>query len=322
MINVQNMPKIELHVHLDGSVRLQTASELSGVPLSGCEQKMMVQNDCSDLNEYLRKFDFPLSLLQTKENLKRVSKELAIDLRKENVVYAEIRFAPGLHINNELNYDEIIESIMMGLNEVPSLKYNLILCMMRNHNLDINKKVIKTAKKYLNKGVCAVDLAGAEALYPTKNFKVLFDYAKQMKIPFTIHAGEADGIDSIKSALEFGTKRLGHGVRIIESDDLMNVAKDQKIYFEICPTSNIQTGLYKNLEIHPIKKLFDEGLLITINTDNRTVSNITLTDEYENLMDTFQFSISEIIKMNVNAIDASFLSDEEKVELKNKFINL
>lgn len=312
------MKKVELHLHLDGSIRVKTASELAGISYECAKSKMVVDNYQGDLNEYLTKFDFPVSLMQTKENLIRISKELAEDLVKDEVIYAEIRFALEQHVNLGLTYDEIIESVLTGLGKVKGVKTNLILCMMRNHSEEINKKVIDTAKKYLQNGVCSVDLAGAEALFPTKSFKGLFMYAKEKGVPFTIHAGEADGPESIKAALCLGTKRLGHGVRIIEDDYLLAYAKDNNIILEVCPTSNLQTGIFKSIKEHSVRKLYDTGVKVTVNTDNRTVSNTNLNKEYMLLKDELGFSDNELKQMNKWAIEAAFLSKGEKDELLKK----
>lgn len=314
-MSLKNFPKIELHVHLDGSVRLETVRELSIENVN--QDDIAVPNKCKDLNEYLTKFSLPISVMQTKENLKRISKELAEDLKQDGVIYAEIRFAPTNHIQN-LTLEEVIESVLNGLKSV-SIKTNLILCLMRNSSFEENKKIVNLAYKYLKKGVCAIDLAGAEGIYKTKNFEELFTMAKNLNIPFTIHAGEADGIESIESAIKFGAKRIGHGIRCIESDETINLIKQKNIVLEICPTSNVQTNVVSEFKNHPIKYLYDNNVLVTINTDNRRVSNITLTEEYEKLIKTFGFTYEDIKKMNMWAIQNSFLSSKEKELLELEY---
>ena len=268
-----------------------------------------------------------MKILQTKENLIRVSEELAIDLKNDGVIYAEVRFAPILHTKNGLTCEEVIESVIEGISKV-NIKINLIICLMRNVSDIDNYKVIDAGLKYINNRVVGFDLAGAEALYKTSNFKSLFNYIKKYNIPFTIHAGEADGITSIKSAIDFGTKRIGHGVRIIEDDSMIKYAKDNDITFEVCPTSNIDTKIFKEYKEHAIKKMYDNNLNITVNTDNRTVSNITLTEEYEKLINIFGFNLNDLKNMNINAIKSSFMTTNEKdllekeYEIKyNKFIS-
>ena len=298
--------KIELHLHLDGSIREETANEILG---KKCNLK--AKDKCEDLNEYLEKFEIPSIILQTKENLERVAYELALDLKKDNVIYAEIRFAPLKHLNGGLSLDEVITSVLNGLSKV-DIETNLILCMMRNDSFNDNMKVIDLAHKY----GFPIDLAGAEAIYKTKDFKELFEYAKSINVPFTIHAGEADGYESIKAAIDFGASRLGHGIKIIDYPDLINEAKEKGITLEVCPTSNVQTNAVNILKDHPIKKLYDMNVNVCINTDNRTVSNITLEDEYNKLKETFNFTNEDFLKMNLMAIEASFAQDKEKLKTK------
>lgn len=321
MIDYKLLPKVELHVHLDGSVRPETVAEILNRNKEEVKYEMIAKNKCEDLNDYLTKFSTPILAMQTKENLSKIAYELAIDLKNDKVLYAEIRFAPMKHLEQGLNKYEVVESILEGLSRV-DIKTNLILCMMRGADLEENMEVIDLAKHFLGKGVCAVDLAGAEALYPTSDYKELFTYAKKIGIPYTIHAGEADGYDSIKAAIEFGAKRLGHGVNIIGHEDLIEKVINNDILLEVCPTSNVQTNIVSNYKDLPIKKIYDKGVLISINTDNRTVSNTNLTKEYQNIVNSLNFTEEDIINMNRNAINRSFLLENEKQELLNKYNSL
>lgn len=316
MILLKNLPKVELHLHLDGSVRESTASEILGVDVSN---KMQV-NNCKSLSDYLSKFEIPLIVMQSKENLERISYELAVDLKKDNVIYAEIRFCPLLHTKNGLSLEEVVDSVLEGLKKV-GIKTNLILCMMRNFEEDENKKIIYLAKKYLNKGVVGIDLAGDESKYKTQNYEHLLDLAKQNNIPFTIHAGEADDYNSVLSAIKFGAKRIGHGVKSVDSIETIQKIISENVTLEVCPTSNVDTCIVNVYKNHPIKKLYDLGVKITVNTDNNTVSNIDLTGEYEKLLLTFNFTEKDFLNFNMNAIDSAFLTNEEKEELKKIVIN-
>ena len=316
-MDIQSFPKIELHLHLDGSVRVDTACELSGLSIDKVKSMMIAPKKCRDLNDYLQKFSLPNEIMQTKDNLVRIAKELVEDLKKDNVIYAEVRFAPLLHTKKGLSLEEVIESVLLGLKDA-SLRVNLILCMMRQFDFIDNLKTIDLASKYLNQGVVAIDLAGDEKSYPTSNFKELFKIANDKNIPFTIHAGEADGKNSLLTAIEFGAKRIGHGVRCIEDEKLLDLIYKNNIALEICPTSNIQTNTFKNYQDHPIKKLYDKNLLVTINTDNRTVSNITLTEEYVKLIKQFHFTLEDLKKMNINAVRSAFLPND----LKEKYVKV
>lgn len=312
------MKKIELHVHLDGSIRPSTVSNLLNIPLEEVKEKMIVKENNKDLEEYLTKFDLPIKIMQTKENLKTVAYELAEDLKNDGVIYAEVRFAPNFHIKEGLTLDEVVESVIDGVKNINGIKINIILCMMRGDSFNNNLKIIKLAEKYLNKGVVAIDLAGNEAKYKTRDYKKLFDIAKEKNIPFTIHAGEADGALSVMDATNFGAKRIGHGIKIIENDDIINNIIKNVITLEVCPTSNVDTKNVLSYEKHPIKKLFDKGVKVTINTDDRTVSNVTLSSEYKRLKASFDFTNKDFFNMNVNAINASFMTEKEKV----KYINI
>ena len=313
------MKKVELHLHLDGSLRPSTISELLNINLEEAIKLSTVTQKEKSLKEYLNKFDIPLKIMQTKENLIRISKELAEDLLKDNVIYAEIRFAPNKHLKQGLSLDEVVISILKGLSKVP-IKTNLILCMMREDSYKKNLEIINLAKKYLNCGVVGIDLAGNEASYPVNDYKKLFEIAKKEKIPFTIHAGEGNGATSVKNAIILGAKRIGHGIRAIEDESVLDLIKEKDITLEVCPKSNLDTNMYNKLEDHPIKKLFDKKIKITLNTDNRTVSNITLDETYKELKNTFKFSDEEFLIMNKNAIESAFINDKEKQELLNLLI--
>lgn len=311
---IKEIPKVELHVHLDGSINIELASKLSEQNIETLKKKMIAYNT-KNLNEYLEKFELPISLMQTKENLSLISECLANDLKKDNVIYAEIRFAPSLHTKEGLSHEEIIDAVLSGLNKVKTIKTNLILCLMRGANYEENLKTIEMACKYLNNGVVGIDLAGAEALYKNEEYEDLFKIVKEKNIPFTIHAGEASNYKSVESAVLFGAKRIGHGINSIQNKDLLEKLKKEEIVLEICPTSNIQTKAVLDYPKHPIKELYRSGVMVTINTDNRTVSNIDLNNEYLNLNKTFNFIEKDFKIMNKNAINGAFLSNEEKDEL-------
>lgn len=308
------MKKVELHLHLDGSIRPSTISEILNINLEEAKKLSTIETKCASLKEYLTKFDIPLKIMQTKENLERVAFELAQDLQKDDVIYAEIRFAPNKHLKSGLTLDEVVTAILKGLSQVP-IKTNLILCMMRGDSYEQNLKVIKLAKKYLNHGVVAIDLAGSEASYPVNLYQKLFEIAQKENIPFTIHAGEADGPLSVINAINLGAKRIGHGVRAIESEKALKLIKEKNITLEVCPKSNLDTNMYEKLSNHPIKKLYDMGLLVTINTDNRTVSNTNLTKSYQDLQEVFSFTKQDFLKMNENALQSAFLNQAEIEEL-------
>ena len=213
---------------------------------------------------------------------------------------------------------EVIEAAIEGLNR-SDFSAELILCCMRGtDNHEANLETVKLAKDYIGKGVCCIDIAGAEALFPTENFGDLFALAREEGTPFTIHAGEADGPKSVWKALEYGTKRLGHGVRSLEDPKLIEKIVAEGITLEVCPTSNIHTCMFPSIEEYPLRKLMDAGVKVTINTDNMTVSNINLAKEYGKLIAAFDLTDEEIKGFAKNAVNACFASEEKKKELLEK----
>lgn len=315
--DIKNMPKIELHLHLDGSVNLDLASKLSNLPLETIKEKMVAKDKCQNLTEYLTKFDFPISLMQTKENLIKIAKTLIQDLENDNIIYAEIRFAPMQHINKGLSLDEIILAILEGLKS-EEVKTNLILCLMRNHDYETNLNVINLAEKYLNKGVCAIDLAGDEIKYDINNFQKLFKTAKEKHIPFTIHAGETSSSTAVITAINYGAKRIGHGIKVVNDKQAKELIRQKDILLEVCPTSNVQTNVIDTYSHHPILNFYKKNIPVSINTDNRTVSNITLTEEYIKLYKNFNFTLNDFKQMNIMAINHAFITKEEKEDLLKK----
>ena len=310
----------ELHLHLDGSLRPETVWELAKeqgirLPAESAEEvkyKMEVPEDCRTLEEYLERFDLPLLVLQRADAIERVTYELVEDLAKEGVDYAEIRFAPQLSVNGGLTQDEVVEAAIRGaergMKTYPEIRVGLILCCMRGaDNEALNMQTVETAKKYLGPVVCAVDIAGAEGLFPTENFAPVFAKVREYGIPMTIHAGEAAGPDSMKTALSFGTKRIGHGVAAINDPELIRRLIDENVTLEVCVTSNYHTKVVPAIERHPIHKLLDEGVHVTVNSDNRTCSRTTLQKEKEVLKEQLEFSDEEIEKMQEYAWEARFL---------------
>jgi len=309
---MKNIKKVELHLHFDGSINKEHAEKLLNKNL---DTELKAKDKCEDLKEYLEKFDLPISLLQTKENLENFSYLLTKDLEEDNVIYAEIRFCPLFHTKDRLTGEEVIESVLKGLSKNKNVKTNLILCMMRNFSKEENKQVIMLAEKFFNKGVVAVDLAGDEASYKNELFEDLFLLAKEKQIPYTIHSGEAGGYENVLSAIMYGAKRIGHGIKTINDNETLEKVINGRIILEVCPTSNVQTNATDKYSNHPIKDLYEKGVLVTISTDNRTVSNITLQEEYEKLQSAFGFSEEDFMTMNKNAIYGAFLSDSEKENL-------
>lgn len=325
MMMVNDIPKILLHLHLDGAIDIDDAFKWvneDGIKISKKDllRELQVDEECHSLNDYLKKFDLPCKLLQTCERLEITSYHLFQKLAKLNVVYAEVRFAPLKHLEKGLTLDDVVISVINGFNKAnveSGIMGGIILSLMRGEEYEKNKKVVDVAKKYLGKGVVGIDLAGAEALYPTKDYVQLFSYAKTLEIPFTIHAGEAAGVESIKAALDIGAKRIGHGVKVIDDEALMERVIKENILLEVCVTSNYQTEAIKRR--HPIEKLYRKGVKISINTDNDTVSGIDINREYARILQETKMDIEDLIKCNTNSIPFIFTDDKTKNKLLNMY---
>lgn len=319
---------IDLHCHLDGSITLEIAKKLGELqnielPAKSDEallKKLSVPEDCESLNDFLQCFGLPLRLLQTKEGIAEAVRLVQENCKSQGLMYLEIRFAPQLHQIQGLTQEEVILSALEGLKQ-SDLHTNLILCLMRSdHNQDENLETVKLAKKYLVKdeGVVAIDLAGAEGLFKTADFEKEFALASELGVPFTIHAGEADGADSVWTALKFGAKRIGHGVRIAEDSELVKYVVEHKIPLEMCPNSNRQTKAVSDMTNYPLKDFLKAGVKVTINTDDMAICRTTLQNEFEYIEKRYGITEEEKKKLLLNAVDAAFCSDEYKDLLRNK----
>ena len=315
--------RIELHCHLDGSLNcdfVQKQLALQGISMERkeLEEKLKVKPDCTSLTEYLEKFDLPLQCLQTKEGLEQAAYELVMDAAKDGVSYIEVRFAPMLSTNKGLSCAEVIDSVVRGLKKgerESGIYAYAIVCAMRHHSLEQNMEMLKAAKSFVGKGVCALDLAGDESAFPTSLFRELFVQAKEWEIPFTIHSGECGSVDNIREAIALGAKRLGHGIALEKSPQLRQLCKEKGIGIEMCPTSNLQTKAVDDLKSYPLKQFLEEGLLVSVHTDNRTVSGTTMEQEEVLVKEQLQISEEMWLQCTKNAIQTAFSSDEIKQKL-------
>lgn len=311
---IKALPKAELHCHLDGSLSPEFISKQLGRRVDFKE--LSVSINCTSLNEYLEKFDIEVQALSTSEAVSDAVVDVMRQGADENVRYMELRFDPVKISTDEMSTEAAVQAAIEGLHRAEEQYHmhgNLILCAMRNNSLEQNLGTLSLVEKYLGKGVCGLDLAGAEALYPTEGFKALFEVASRREVPFIIHAGEADGPDSVRAAVSFGAKRIGHGVAIKGQKDLQRELAEKNIPLEICPTSNLQTKAVSGT--YPIREFIDAGVTVTINTDNRTVSNITLTDELERAVRMADLTDEELVQLERNAVNASFADQVVKKEI-------
>jgi adenosine deaminase len=313
---------IDLHLHFDGSLsvpNVRALARLEKVELPQDEQTLKamltVDPDCRDLGEYLTKFAFPLSLLQSRESIEEGMLTLCRELIAENCIYAEIRFAPQLHLDKGLTQSEVVEAAIRGFCR-SGLRGGLILCCMRSDdNRELNETTVDVAAKYLGRGVLALDLAGNEAGFATEDFAPLFARARDLRVPFTIHAGEADGAESVRAAVRMGAARIGHGVRSFEDENLMDELAKSGIPLELCPTSNLQTVVFDELSSYPLRRFIEKGICITLNSDNRSVSATDAHRELELVGEEFALTREEKRVLLQNSVRAAFASEEIKAEL-------
>jgi adenosine deaminase len=317
--DIQRLPKTDLHVHLDGSLRIPTILEMAAeqkVKLPGDTLETLapfveVGDDCQSLVDYLRAFDVTLSVMQTYESLVRTAFELAEDAAKENVRYMEVRYSPILHQQKGMTLHNIVQAVLEGLaaaEKAYNIKTGVILCGIRHISPDLSNKLADLTVAFKNKGVVGFDLAGAEEDFPAKKHRDAFSRVLANNINCTLHAGEAYGPESIHQAIHLcGAHRIGHGVRLIEDGDLLNYVNDHRIPLECCPSSNVQTRAVKRMEDHPIRLFYDMGLRVTVNTDNRMVTKTTVSQEYEVLHNVLGFTLDEIKEVIIMGFKSAFL---------------
>lgn len=348
-MDIQALPKISLHDHLDGGLRPQTIVELAAevghkLPKDNAlELADWFAEVCNSgsLVKYLEAFDHTVAVMQTKSALERVAYETVLDLAEDGVIYGELRWAPEQHVAAGLTLDETVEAVQDGLergmqevsNRGGFIRTGQLVTAMRH--ADRSLEIAELAVRHRNNGVVGFDIAGAEKGFPPAKHKVAFDYLAAELFPVTVHAGEADGIDSIKDAIVSGRAlRLGHGVRLIEDimfsrsegdTDLVVLGPvaqwvhDRGIALEVSPSSNLQTGAFAmmgdTMADHPIDVLYDLGFKVTVNTDNRLMSGTSLTKELEILVETFGYTIADLEQLQLNAADAAFQGLPEREEL-------
>jgi len=324
---LKSLPKAELHCHLDGSMRPKTIWELAKkykvkLPVDSEEKLaayLQVGENCKSLEEYLKPFAVTTSVLQWQDALYRATYELAEDNAEENVRYLEIRFSPILHQDKGLKLTEILDAVIEGKRQAEKdfdIVIGIIICGLRHTDPEITLKLAELTVAYKNRGIVGFDLAGAEINFPAKDHKEAFYLIINNNINTTVHAGEAYGPESIQQAIHYtSANRIGHGVRLFEDGDLLNYVNDHRIPLEMCPTSNIQTKSVPSFDKHPLKFFFDMGIRVTINTDNRLISNTTLTKEYEIAVKKFGFTGDELKYLIINGFKSAFLPLKEKVSL-------
>ena len=343
---IKRVPKALLHDHLDGGLRPETiieiAQQIGYKKLPTDDPKKLAdwfEESCNShsLVRYLETFSHTIAVMQSKEAIIRVSRECAIDLARDGVVYAEVRGAPELFTEQGLTLDQVVEATLEGYkqgmaeaaSEGNKIRVESLLCGMRQNNR--SQEPAAAVVKYRNKGVVGFDIAGPEDGFPPTNQLETFEYLRKENAHFTIHAGEAYGLPSIWEAIQIcGAERLGHGVRIIDDIDfsgdkpklgpLASYVRDRRIPLELCPTSNLQTGAAKTYSEHPIGMLAKLRFRVTLNTDNRLMSRTSMSNEMSECVKSFGWKFTDLQRVTVNALKSSFIPFEERLEIIEKVV--
>ncbi len=330
---LRDLPKTDLHVHLDGSLRPATVRELAALhdlPFGfatddDVKAVCQVSEQCESLEDYLKVFDITLQLMQRTDEITRIAFELAEDAHRENVRYMEVRYSPMLHTVGGLSLDEIVAAVQEGLDRARR-RYGIItgqiICGIRHISPESSLELAELAVRWKGRGVVAFDLAGAERDFPAKDHIQAFYHVLNHNLPVTIHAGEAFGPESIHQAIHYcGANRIGHGTHLAEDPALMQWVNDRRIPVEMCLASNMQTRAITDWQDHPIRRFMEEGLRVTLNTDNRLVSGTTVTREYELAVEHYQLTTAQLCKVILDGFKSAFLPQSEKVRLVNRVLD-
>ncbi len=324
---LRELPKVELHCHLDGSLRLesmidQAIKDKVDLPTTNADdlrRMVCINEQVNSLPNYLKNFEITLKVLQTPEALTRAAYELAEDCSQENILYLEVRYSPILHTERGMTTMETVDAVLKGLRQAEQdfkIKTGIIICGIRSISPEISYRLAELAVAFKNRGVVGFDLAGIEENFPAKNHREAFNLILQNNINTTLHAGESYGPESIHQAIHYcGAHRIGHGVRLKEDGDLLNYVNDHRIALEMCLTSNVQTGSVPNYQSHPFKFYYEYGLRVTLNTDNRLISNTTLTKEYYLAHQYYNFGIREFKEIIIGGFKSAFLPHRTRTEL-------
>ena len=324
------LPKTDLHLHLDGSIRVQTILDLAAeqrvrLPAEDAEAlggMLRMGQGTRSLEQYLKAFDVTLAVLQEKDAIERSAYELALDCAAENVRYIEVRFSPILHTRHGLSLKESVDAARAGLERAEretGIQTGIIICGIRHISPESSLVLAQLALEYKSAGVVGFDLAGAEEHFPAKKHREAFFLILNNNINCTVHAGEAFGPASIAQAVHYcGAHRIGHGTRLREDPDLMEYINDHRIALEMCLSSNVHTGAIQTLADHPIKEYLDAGLRVTLNTDNRLMSNTTLTNEFMLAIEHCGLTLHDIEDTILYGFKSAFLPLKRKKELLGK----
>ena len=316
----KNIPKVELHVHLDCSLSFSVVNRIDPkIDIEEYKSSFQAGSTCSSLNHYISCADRAIELMQSKENLELVVEDLFQQLKNDNVIYVEIRFAPLLHCSKGLNERDVVEIICKSAyseSKKNDIECGLILCTLRHYSKEQSLKTVTLVKEFYKKGVVGFDIAADEAGYPIDNHIEAFNYAKSNNLNITAHAGEAKGPESIWESIDkLHAKRIGHGVRCIEDPKLMNYLIQNDYHLEICLSSNIKTKTFDSFDDHPVNKIYNSSISMSLNTDGRAISVTDLAKEYSIAYKKFNWDFEKIKNCNLQAIKHAFTSNTIKKKI-------
>ena len=316
---IASLPKIELHCHLDGSVRPERMRQdlrRRGLPVpEDFQRQISVGEDCRSLSQYLSCFRLSVQWLQSEQALEQAVTDLLEDCAGENIRYIEIRFAPALHRFEGLGYDQVFQALERGRERggaKTGVRCAFLVCALRNHDMEQNLEMLEAAKHWYPHLVCGADLAGDEDLHPVDYYADYFRRVSELGMPLTVHAGETGKAEHIAAALDFGAKRLGHGIAMWQDPALMDRVRAMGVGIEMCPTSNFQTRASTGWDRYPLRTFLDRGMLAFLNTDNPTVSATTLSREYLLAMEQGGVGREDVLRLLENACKAAFAPEEWK----------
>ena len=324
-MNYHSLPKVELHLHLDCSLSYKVVQQLNpSVTFEEYNQSFVAPAKCTDLADYISRAIKGFELMQTKEQFRLVVLDLFEQLQTDNVVYAEMRFAPLQHIFKGLTAIEVVQAVNDTVEEgikITGVEARVILCTLRHYSAAQSMETVQLVKQFKGTTIVAFDIAADEAGFPIDNHVEAFQFAKANNIHCTAHAGEAKGADSVWETLEhFRPSRIGHGVRSAEDEKLLQYLKKENIHLEVCPSSNIQVNVFDTIENHPANKIYNAGVSMSINTDARAITPVTLSSEYDLLTTIFDWTKEHFLRCNLEAVKHAFCDDGLKEQLTEKII--
>ena len=321
---IQKLPKTDLHCHLDGSLRVHTVYELAqelGLPISNLnldelEQQLVCGKKVESLPDFLKAFKITSAVMLTEKALTRIAYELVEDAFRENVRYLEIRYYPGWMTQNGLTHEKVILAVQSGIDQAKEkydIEVGVILCAIRIFSPQESEKIAHLAVDMKKYGIVGFDLVHAERGNPAKNHRKAFDIASKGGLGITVHAGEDEASWSIEDAIDYcHAQRIGHGRTLVEDQKLIQKVVQKQIFIESCPSSNVQIGLTPDFQSHPIKTLLEQGVAVTLNTDNRLLTGINVSDEYVRCYELLQMDQEQLKQIALHGFQASFLADERK----------